>query len=484
MRLYFTSVLDGWDTVNTFVSSKFSCSLSKSFLCKIHKSVLFRSDPYKTILNLGSKNSCFCVLFNHDRTTMSKSLHKVLEQKLGSIKQSAEDWNSSDDEDEQVMRDLEEEEVNKNDSLEFVKGDDVNGVSQIDAGEGVIYLGHIPPQMEEHELRKFLSQFGDIAKLKLWRSPKTDRPRGYAFVKFAEGNEVAKIVADTLSGYFVMGKRRLVCNLVDKVSKDLFKRRRRPIKNVLESKRYWGLKQNRAFENIVFGKLPDGTPVFKERRQKNVEREEARRAKLAAMGIDFEFNGVKESQQRAAELANKLENSTTIGERTVTTKRKALEADVNLDEPNKKAENDVNLSSKKLKGKNVELLKGSNEKSSEVVSTDKYKVDKSSSKQTKRKSKSHEEDIGEPNTDKIDAPKIVQGKKAKLNKVLSENTEQTSPIKQILDKKAKASTPKVETKAKPQTQTPNEKGIGKFDPSTRSETKKSRKNKKSGRKSM
>jgi nucleolar protein 15 len=37
---------------------------------------------------------------------------------------------------------------------------------------GVIYLGHIPYGMEEPQMKKFFSQFGDVTRVKLWRSKK------------------------------------------------------------------------------------------------------------------------------------------------------------------------------------------------------------------------------------------------------------------------------------------------------------------------
>jgi nucleolar protein 15 len=88
----------------------------------------------------------------------------------------------------------------------------------------VIYLGHIPSAFEEPQLLQFLSQFGKVTNIKLSRSRRTGNSRGYAFVEF-ESNEVAAIVADTMSGYFIMGERRLVCHIVpqDKIHPELFR---------------------------------------------------------------------------------------------------------------------------------------------------------------------------------------------------------------------------------------------------------------------
>jgi nucleolar protein 15 len=75
-----------------------------------------------------------------------------------------------------------------------------------------IYIGHIPEGFEEKEMRDFFKQFGDVRKVKLFRSAKTNRSRGYAFAQFKD-KDVAKIVADTMNGYLIMG-RQLVCHVI------------------------------------------------------------------------------------------------------------------------------------------------------------------------------------------------------------------------------------------------------------------------------
>lgn len=108
----------------------------------------------------------------------------------------------------------------------------------------VIYLGHIPHGFYEKQMNGFFSQFGEIARLRLSRSKKTgrwlffyDKPffsyqfliigpssgppfnhytarsRGYAFIEFEEP-EVAQIVAETMDGYYLDG-RKLVSSVVE-----------------------------------------------------------------------------------------------------------------------------------------------------------------------------------------------------------------------------------------------------------------------------
>ncbi|XP_064471426.1 MKI67 FHA domain-interacting nucleolar phosphoprotein-like isoform X2 [Ornithodoros turicata] len=94
--------------------------------------------------------------------------------------------------------------------------------------KGVIYIKHIPHGFYEEEMRKFFSQFGIVTNLRLSRSGKTGRSRGYAFVEFAS-EDVAKIVAETMDGYLFFNKL-LRCYVMpkEKVHPGLFKDFRYP----------------------------------------------------------------------------------------------------------------------------------------------------------------------------------------------------------------------------------------------------------------
>lgn len=90
----------------------------------------------------------------------------------------------------------------------------------------VIYLGHLPCAFEEKEMREFFVQFGDVKRLKLYRSKKTNRPKGYAFVEF-ESDEIARTVSGVMNGYF-LDNRVIKSNVVPKgrVHEDLFRYRK------------------------------------------------------------------------------------------------------------------------------------------------------------------------------------------------------------------------------------------------------------------
>ncbi len=73
------------------------------------------------------------------------------------------------------------------------------------AARGVIYVGHVPFGFFEEQMKGFFSQFGKVTRLRLSRSPKTGRSRGYAFVEFAN-KDVAAVAAETMHNYLMYGR--------------------------------------------------------------------------------------------------------------------------------------------------------------------------------------------------------------------------------------------------------------------------------------
>ena len=144
----------------------------------------------------------------------------------------------------------------------------------------VIYLGHLPHGFEEAEIRGFLNQFGSIRKLRLSRSKKSGNSRGYAFVQFVDP-EVAAIVADTMSGYFLMEKR-LVCHIMprDKCHPELFAGHDRKFVKI----DWQGLNR----EQVNKPRTAEG---MKKITARLVKREAAKRKKLEALGIEYDFPG-------------------------------------------------------------------------------------------------------------------------------------------------------------------------------------------------
>lgn len=90
---------------------------------------------------------------------------------------------------------------------------------------GVVYFSHIPHGFYEKEMRSFLSQFGTVTNLKIGRSVRTGRAKGYAFVEFLY-HDVAKIVAETMNNY-LMFEKLVKCEIVPtaKVSRAMFRKK-------------------------------------------------------------------------------------------------------------------------------------------------------------------------------------------------------------------------------------------------------------------
>jgi len=158
------------------------------------------------------------------------------------------------------------------------KASDKNEASE--EPSSVIYLGHLPVGFEEREITVFLNQFGNVMRCRVSRSKKTGRSRGYAFVEFVD-HDVAKVVAETMSGYFLLEKR-LVCHILpqDQVHELMFtKAKRIATKADIHKKARLEVNKQRS------------TDALKGITAKLVKREEMKRKKLAALGIDYDFPG-------------------------------------------------------------------------------------------------------------------------------------------------------------------------------------------------
>jgi len=85
-----------------------------------------------------------------------------------------------------------------------------------------IYLSHIPHGFYEKQMHDFFEQFGTVTNLRLGRSTKSGRSKGYAFVEF-KYLEVAKIVAETMNNYLMFNKI-LKCEVIpkEKMSRAMF----------------------------------------------------------------------------------------------------------------------------------------------------------------------------------------------------------------------------------------------------------------------
>lgn len=229
---------------------------------------------------------------------MSKTLQRNLKSKIPISFLQDSKWDSSDEDDNDLTlkkdganNSRNKPNLNKNKSKSTEKKsktlikydgkksnrDDSN--NDDDETDLVLYIGHLPKQFEEIDLRRFLAQFGKVYNCRVARKIETGQPKGFAFAKF-EDNEVTQIACDTLHGYF-LEKQRLVCQVrpshpgmffdTDKMI-DL-----RHKKMQLETKQ-----RSRNLANSEKLKAITSRLVIRELKKKE---------RLKALGIDYDFPG-------------------------------------------------------------------------------------------------------------------------------------------------------------------------------------------------
>jgi len=137
-------------------------------------------------------------------------------------------------------------------------------------------------------MRGYFSQFGTILRLRLSRNKKTGRSKHYAFIEFAD-SETAAIVAETMDNYLLFG-HILKCKVIPRGDiKDvevLFKGANKRFKRIP-----WGDVKQRQLEKKrtveEWGKLEE----------REHRRRKARDNKLKSMGIDYEYEPVKQIEE-------------------------------------------------------------------------------------------------------------------------------------------------------------------------------------------
>lgn len=148
---------------------------------------------------------------------------------------------------------------------------------------GVVYLGHIPHGFYEKEMKGYFSQFGEVSRIRLSRSKKTARSRGYAFIEFVD-EEVAIIAAKSMDGYLMHGQS-LVAKFVapEKVHPDTFKGANHNFRQVP-----WSAVERRGMISRAKDPLK---MAARSRRIRKVLKD--KKATLAKKGIKYEFPQVR-----------------------------------------------------------------------------------------------------------------------------------------------------------------------------------------------
>jgi len=150
--------------------------------------------------------------------------------------------------------------------------------SAITSKQGVVYLGHIPHGFYETEMKGFFAQFGEVKQLRLSRSTKTGRSRGYAFIQF-ESAEVASIVQKAMNNYILCDKL-LKCDLVapEKVHEKMFKG--------AHEHSYRPLRKRALREEAIMARERT-LEEKKERNARVAKRQRLQMKKLKKMGVDY-----------------------------------------------------------------------------------------------------------------------------------------------------------------------------------------------------
>lgn len=109
-------------------------------------------------------------------------------------------------------------------------------------GGAVVCISRLPHGFYESELCSFLSQFGEVTRLRLSRNPRTGASRHYAFVEFRH-SDVARIVTETMNNYLLAG-HLLQCRLMgeEQIHREIWKGAGRKFVKIpwrkMEAKRY------------------------------------------------------------------------------------------------------------------------------------------------------------------------------------------------------------------------------------------------------
>nr|POE52179.1 putative rna-binding protein [Quercus suber] len=157
----------------------------------------------------------------------------------------------------------------------------IDAQSDPETTPGVIFIGRLPHGFYEHQLRAYLSQFGDILHLRLARNKRTGRSQHYAFVEFSSA-AVSDIVAKTMDKYLLFDHILQVRRVRrEDVKENMFagESRKKPApRNKLER------------GHLRRGMIREG---WEARVEKETQRRKGKEAKLKEIEYDFEMPALK-----------------------------------------------------------------------------------------------------------------------------------------------------------------------------------------------
>ncbi|OJA11144.1 hypothetical protein AZE42_02380 [Rhizopogon vesiculosus] len=170
---------------------------------------------------------------------------------------------------------------------------------------GVIFMGRLPHGFYEDQLKGYLSQFGDVTRLRISRNKrvlknylgvrylltedKTGRSKHYGFVEF-DSSSVAQIVAETMDNYLLMG-HILKCKVIpkEKVHPELW---------VGANKKWKVIPRDQIVRKEHNKPRTDESMQRAEKRL--IRRDNERKRKLAEVGIKYDFDAVSYKKKQKA----------------------------------------------------------------------------------------------------------------------------------------------------------------------------------------
>jgi len=208
----------------------------------------------------------------------------------------------------------------------------------------VVYIGHLPDGFYEPELRQYFKQFGTILKIRLSRSKKTGKSKGYGWIQFSSPT-VAKIASDSMNNY-LMFEKILKCKIVpkDKVHKELFK----------GSDRFFTRSRWPAINAARQNKLKNDEEIGKQKKKLRT-RLGAKNRLLEKMGIKYTFKmpGISKKQ-----ISNRKDQTEKTEERKVESRYEMYVDSSDAEITFKTPPNVVKKEISKSEGKGVKNLAG------------------------------------------------------------------------------------------------------------------------------
>jgi len=162
----------------------------------------------------------------------------------------------------------------------------------------IVFLKSVPDGFYEDQMRDYFTQFGTVRNVRLWRSKKTGKSKGIAWVEFVDMN-AASIAAQTMDNYLVFGKL-MKCRLLRaaQVPPQLFDRRfTRPPRPHAAAERA-ARNQNMAAPSTLL-----------RQRKRHNRTVQARTEKLAALGVVYGVGGVSADVKKADDDDVKIEDA-------------------------------------------------------------------------------------------------------------------------------------------------------------------------------